>query len=50
MAEGDAAGFTVVLAADAHLQAGLNASAFRYGDLHQLADAGLIDGFERIDD
>ena len=49
MAEGDAAGFAVVLASDTHPQAGLDATTFRDGELHQMVDAGLVDGLERVD-
>ena len=35
---------SVVLTADAHLQAWLYASALSDSDLGQLADAGLVDG------
>ena len=49
MAEGDGAGFPAVLAADAELEVRLDGSAFLNGDLHQEADAGLVDAFERVD-
>ena len=48
MAEFHAVGIATVFAADAELDVGRGLAAFLDGDLHQLADAGLIDGGERI--
>ncbi len=48
MAEGDTRGFAAVFAADAQLD--VRADAFREpdADFHQLADAGLVNGLERV--
>src|ERR1043165_9925837 len=48
MAEFDAVGVATVFAADAELNVGPGALAFLDGDLHKLADAGLVNGSERI--
>ena len=48
MAELDTAWLTTVLAADSELDVLAGAAAFGCGDLHQLANAGLVDHGERI--
>ena len=48
VAELHAVRVAAVFAADAELDVGAGAAAFFDGDLHQLADAGLIDRGERI--
>src|SRR5262249_16405529 len=44
MAELDAVGFSAVLSADAKLDIGASLLALGDGDLHELADAGLVYG------
>src|SRR5271170_4655546 len=48
MAEFHGIGIAAVFAADAELDAGARLAAFRNGDFHELADAGLVNRGERI--
>src|SRR5271154_991427 len=48
MAEFHGVGVTAVFAADAELDVGPRLAAFRDGDFHELADAGLVNRGERI--
>jgi hypothetical protein len=48
MAELHGIGVAAVFAADAELDAGARLAALGDGDLHELADAGLVNGGERI--
>ena len=48
MAEGDRLRLAAVLAADAELEVGTHAAAALDGELHQVADALLVDRLERV--